>query len=291
MKPKLLNQIQSINPINLSLLLTVFFIVTHFESVIKSSPMIYTPILMLGSAGVLFEQCRKSKYFWLLTSIFYAIFILFNWQTVDNHMYLWGYWLIAITMSFYSIDKETSLKLSAKYLIAFCMGYAGIQKLNPNFLSGDFFYFKLITDPRFNFIGSLIQFNLPEVISENKYLIQKVMQESKTSLLNAGPYILHPISKILTWYTIIIETIVTLVFFLPRKRFYIWQHWLLLLFGSLYFVLPIRGFAFTLLTMGFILIKKEDIKLKVIYLLFLAYIFILSTTVLKALLKATYQIS
>ena len=290
MKQKLLNQIQSINPINLSLLLTVFFIVTHFESVIKSNPMIYTPILTLGSAGILFEQCRKSKYFWLLTSLFFAIFILFNWQTVDNHMYLWGYWLIAITMSFYSMDKETSLKLSAKYLIAFCMGYAVIQKLNPNFLSGDFFYFKLITDPRFNFIGSLIQFNLPEVISENEYLIQKVMQESKTTVLNAGPYILHPISKILTWYTIIIETMVTLVFFLPRKRFYIWQHWLLLLFGSLYFVLPIRGFAFTLLTMGFILIKKEDIKLKVIYLLFLAYIFILSTTVLKSLLRATYQI-
>tara|TARA_B100000674_G_scaffold135477_1_gene105119 strand:- start:6250 stop:6762 length:513 start_codon:yes stop_codon:yes gene_type:complete len=168
------------------------------------------------------------------------------------------------------------------------MAYAFVQKLNPNFLSGDFFYYKLITDQRFNFIGPLIQYNLSEVISENIYLINKVTYETKTVILNAGPYILHPISKFLTWYTLIIEGILALLFFLKRKKVYIWQHSFLLIFGSLYFVLPIRGFAYALLTMGFVLIKKEDIKLKFIYILYLFYIFLLSSSILNTFLKSIY---
>ena len=289
MKKRIVHHLQQINPVNFSILLSVFFIVMHFESVIEKSPVLYIPILALGSVGILFEKSRKNKYLWILLSFFYFLFVIQNWQIIDNHIYLWGYWLIAISVSFFSPHKNTSIKLSAKYLIAFCMAYAFFQKLNPNFVSGDFFYFKLITDPRFNFIGPLIQYNIAEVISENKFLIKKLTFETKTIVLNAGPYVLHPISQFLTWYTLIIEGLLALIFFLPRKRFYIWQHSLLLLFGSLYFVLPIRGFAYALLIMGFTLIKKEDISLKAIYIFYLLYIFILSSPILNSFLSAMYQ--
>lgn len=285
---KITEQLRDIHPQKLSILLSIFFIVLHFESIIESNPIIYIPILTLGSIGILFERTRQSKYYWISVTTLYFLFVIQNWQIIDNHIYLWGYWLLAICTSFFTTNQNESLKLSAKYLIAFCMAYAFIQKLNPNFLSGDFFYYKLITDPRFNFIGPFIQYNLSDVISENTYLINKVTYETKTLLLNAGPYILHPISKGLTWYTLLLEGLLSALFFLPRKKAYIWQHSFLLMFGSLYFVLPIRGFAYTLLTMGFVLIKKEDIKLKVIYILYLLYIFILSSSVLNAFLTSVY---
>tara|TARA_Y100001935_G_scaffold252429_1_gene256317 strand:- start:4320 stop:5192 length:873 start_codon:yes stop_codon:yes gene_type:complete len=285
---KITQQLRVIHPQKFSILLSIFFIVLHFESIIESNPIIYLPILTLGSIGILFERSRHSKYYWISITTFYFLFVIQNWQIIDNHIYLWGYWLLAICTSFFTTNQHESLKLSAKYLIAFCMAYAFVQKLNPNFLSGDFFYYKLITDQRFNFIGPLIQYNLSEVISENIYLINKVTYETKTVILNAGPYILHPISKFLTWYTLIIEGILALLFFLKRKKVYIWQHSFLLIFGSLYFVLPIRGFAYALLTMGFVLIKKEDIKLKFIYILYLFYIFLLSSSILNTFLKSIY---
>ena len=285
---KITRQLRGIHPQKFSILLSIFFIVIHFESIVSGNPIIYIPILTLGSMGILFEQPRQSKYYWIFLTLFYFLFVIQNWQLIDNHIYLWGYWLLAIGCSFFTINQNESLKLSAKFLIGFCMAYAFAQKLNPNFLSGDFFYYKLITDQRFNFIGPFIQYNLSEVISENIYLINKVTYETKTVILNAGPYILHPISKFLTWYTLLIEGLLAIVFFLPRKKAYIWQHSLLLIFGSLYFVLPIRGFAYALLTMGFVLIKKEDIKLKAIYILYLLYIFILSSSVLNAFLSKIY---
>ena len=58
------------------------------------------------------------------------------------------------------------------------MTFALIQKLNPTFLSGDFFYFELITDARFSFIGELINTNLASIVQETDdclnryYLIQ-----------------------------------------------------------------------------------------------------------------------
>lgn len=215
---KITQHLRDIHPQKFSILLSIFFIVIHFESIVNDNPIIYIPILTLGSMGILFERTRQSKYYWIFMTLFYFLFVIQNWQIIDNHIYLWGYWLLAISCSFFTTNQQESLKWSAKYLIAFCMGYAFFQKLNPSFLSGDFFYYKLITDQRFNFIGPFIQYNLSEVISENAYLINKVTYETKTIILNAGPYILHPISKGLTWYTLLIEGLLAALFFLPRKK-------------------------------------------------------------------------
>ena len=115
------------------------------------------------------------------------------------------------------------------------------------------------------------------------------MSNSKSVLLNAGPSVLHLVSTILTWYVIIVESLLAIIFFLPQKKFYEWQHWLLLLFASLYFILPIKGFAFTLLTLGFSTIKKEDNRLKIIYIIFILYVFLFSSAIVDIInYKSTY---
>ena len=276
MKKVILNTFKNIEPYDFSLLLTVFFILIHFQSIVASEPIIYIAMSLISALGILFKEIRKSVFYWCVLTAFYFIWMFLNWQVIDNHMYLWGYCLMAIAISRMSKEPVKTFEISSQLLILFCMFYAVLQKLNINFVSGDFFYFTLITDPRFNFLGTIIQYNLADVINENKLILDELKTSVRTVTLNPGPYILNPISKIITWYVIIIEFLLVIAFSISKKKFYQWQHWLLLLFSSTYFIIPIKGFAFTLLTLGFVLIKKEDAILKIIYILFMLYIYAIS---------------
>ena len=51
------------------------------------------------------------------------------------------------------------------------------------------------------------------------------------------------------------------------------------LFSSVYFILPIKGFAFSLLTLGFVQLNKNDIELKWIYFIYYIYIFTIAVLV------------
>ena len=289
MKQFIQNQLNKINPIDFSIYLTVFFIIIHFQQKLGENPLLLIPIVFFSTLGLLFEECRKSGPYWIIQTSLYFIWVFLNWQVIDNHLFLWGYLLLGITTASFSSDRSTSFELTSRLLIGFCFIYAVFHKLTPNFVSGDFFYYKLITDERFNFIGNLIQFNTSELISENKLLINKLMSNSTSVILNAGPSILHLVSSILTWYTLIIESLLAIIFFLPKKKFYEWQHWLLLLFSSIYFILPIKGFAYTLLTLGFANLKKDDNRLKLIYIIFILYIFLFSSTMVDIInAKTTY---
>ena len=160
------------------------------------------------------------------------------------------------------------------------MFYAVLQKsLSTTYLNGDFFYFTLLTDMRFGFIGKFIQYDLSFLVSENLRTLDMMKSNTENYFLKAGPYILKPISYVLTWYTFCIELIISILFFLKKKSFYFWQHSTLLTFSTLYFIIPIKGFAASLLLFGFINVKKDDAFFKLLYLIFLFYIFFLSLIV------------
>ena len=275
---KIRHKLLTLEPTKFTPLLAIFFMITHFKD-FMNHPAIPALVALIAAIGLLFENARGLARYWAVLTALYAAWVVLNWQLIDNHMYLWGYWLLAITLSHFSKNKAQSLMVSAQYLIASCMVYAIIQKMNPTFLSGDFFYFQLLTDSRFTFIGKLIQFNMVDLIVENKLLMQEVMTNAKTVRLTPGPHVLHIISQCLTWYVIAIEAALALVFLLPRRVAYAWQHWLMLLFLSTYFILPIKGFAFALLSLSFTLIKPTDAGIKLLYLCFMLYIFSFSVMV------------
>ena len=133
------DKLKDIDPLSFSLILSVFFIFIHFQNILSKNPIIHIPFIILAAAGILFQETRKLKWYWLLLSGLYLIWVLLNWQNIDNHMYLWGYWILSIALSKFSSKPEKTLQYSAKFLIVFCMGFAVIQKLNPIFTSGDFF--------------------------------------------------------------------------------------------------------------------------------------------------------
>ena len=157
------------------------------------------------------------------------------------------------------------------------MSYAVIQKIiSPTYTDGSFFYFSILTDQRFNFIGKLIQFDMKSVIAENINQIDVLKSNTESVILNTGPWVLKPISSFLTWYTILVECLLAVIFYL-KEKFYYWQHLMLILFCTIYILLPVKGFAFTLLILGFSNVKKEHTTIKSIYLVFILYMFAIST--------------
>ena len=270
----------NLNLFNLSQILTLFFIIIHFQKIVKSSPILAIPVLIFASIGLIFQESRQSKILWLGLSALFASYIILHWQLIDNHIYLWGYWTLANFLCLLTKKPIHSLQISAKSLIFSCMFFAVFQKINPVYLSSDFFYYTLITDNRFFFIGRLIDYNMIELINQNNMLISEMKSFTKSVILSSGPHILNSVATFLTWYTIIIEGIICTLFALPRRFAHEWQHWFLFLFFTVYFVLPIEGFAYTLMNMGIILLKKEDLLFKLIYLFLIFYMFAFSSTIL-----------
>jgi hypothetical protein len=275
------HRITKLNPIDFGIQLTIFFILLHFSQSLSHAPLLYVPILILSSIGILFQDVRKSVAFWVIQTIGYFAWLIPNWQLIDNHKFLWGYWLIAITIHTIHQRKHNAIPLlpwAGQSLIAGCMVFAVLQKiLSPDYLNGSFFYYAIITDPRFTFLGTLFNIDFASIITENIKHIHTLKTTSESVTLNGGPAKLTWVANTLTWYTIGIESLLAIVFLLPRKRVYHWQHWLLLTFSTLYFILPIKGFAFTLLTMGFVCLNINDTTLKNIYLGFYVYIFAIAT--------------
>jgi hypothetical protein len=277
--------LKNIHPVRFSILLTLFFIITHFQKIISANHWLVLPLILTSSIGILFENYRESKYLWIIQGLLYFYWVILIWQQVDNHIYLWGYWMLAIGIGLSQKAAYRHIQISAKVLIAGSMLMAVIQKLNPTFLSGDFFYFQLLTDYRFCFIGQLIDVNMVDIVEKNKALLEQLLSNSDPILLHTGPSLLSTISNGLTWYIVVVELAIAIAFLLPKG--YHWQHWFMLLFLSTYFILPIQGFAFTLLTLSFTLVKKHHIGLKLTYILFLFYILIFSPLVMNILIQRT----
>ena len=133
--------------------LTIFLTVVHFNKSLHYAPILFIPILIVSSIGIMFWDIRYSATFWGIQVIPYFTWVYMNWQLIDNHRYLWGYWLLTIFIGLLHKKSKTSIQLSAKLLIIFCMAFAVIQKgLSDNFLSGDFLLYHLLMDARFAFM-------------------------------------------------------------------------------------------------------------------------------------------
>ena len=206
-----------VNPIDLALLLTIFLTVVHFNKSLHYAHTIYSNIDCILNWNHV-QDIRYSATFWGIQVIPYFTWVYMNWQLIDNHRYLWGYWLLTIFIGLLHKKSKTSIQLSAKLLIIFCMAFAVIQKgLSDNFLSGDFLLYHLLMDARFAFIGTLLNFNLLEIIHENNTILSVITKNVAPDILNMGPPILKSVSRWLTWYIIVIELFIAFVFSLPRK--------------------------------------------------------------------------
>src|SRR5439155_26056593 len=106
----------------------------------------------LFALGVVYQRWLHAPQFWYIVATLLGATVYLNWESSDNHKYLFVYWCLALCSAF-SLPRQqqaTALATSSRWLIGLCMLLAAAWKLAmPDYRDGTFFEFTLLADERF----------------------------------------------------------------------------------------------------------------------------------------------
>ena len=282
------SQLRNIDLLDLSLRLTLIDLVLKPVGDIK----IRFFILTLACIGLIFPAQLRNPYLWTGLALFLGTRLILSWPFSDNHAYLLFYWCRAVAICLYTADAKKYLTVNARYLIGLAFLFATIWKLilSPDFSDGTFFSVNMLTDPRFEDFTKLVV-----GLSDGKYneLYQFVSQHVDGRLMgNIGtpqiPEKLFLVSSFLTYYTLIIESLVAAAFLWPLNRgLSKYRDYILLFFCiTVYSVATVEGFGWLLLAMGSVQVYEHRYRTRVLYILvFIIIIFYSRVPVSEVLLE------
>jgi hypothetical protein len=223
----------------------------------------------ISSVGLSLPKLRRIPVFWFALSALYGGWFLAEYHRADDHLALAAYWYLAIALSLLTNAKEAVLRANARLLIGATFLLAFAWKLrSPDFISGAFFEFELLTDPRFapiaHWVGGL-------GTAELEANLRLMSAAPSTVQLLSSPQI-QSIASGLTIGALLLEPLVALSWLLPMKWMRVGRHVSLIAFCFLtYFVVPVVGFGVILLAMA--ITHAEDASTRKRYFLGMAALF------------------
>lgn len=216
--------------------------------------------MQLALMGVLLRPALlRSPYLWAALSIASTMALLREWSSADNHKYLLVYWLYVVTFATAVKDEDLArsiLTWHARFFIVFVFLVAALQKtFSPTYMSGEMFELKLLLDSRFKAFGHLLGFDksLADAarlaITELKSPLTKF--EGNAVLLPANDRS-RLLALLITWYDLLVQFAIALLFIPARKVTDRIGHAVLLFFiFTTYLPAPVFGFGWTLSIYGF----------------------------------------
>ncbi len=261
---------RNIDPVDIALIMTLILIFTYMEDVLNLRKIVQ---YVTGGGILLYRYIGRNPWYWLLVTALMAYGHAHLWFSIDNHKYLMSYWSLAITLSLFLKKPESVLKKNAILLIGFCFFFATIWKLiTPEYIDGSFFEFLLIGgDSRFESFSMLVTGISFETISQNKEIIQSIAASSDPTLYLQASGRVRVVALFLTWWTVLIEGAIAVLFLLSWFRSSYLDHiknyvlWIFIL--STYPVASVIGFAWLITAMGIAQIKTDNVGLKTGYVL------------------------
>ena len=225
------------------------------------------PITMLAIVGVLSAPLRGRTEYWYFVTIVIVTGIITNWANADNHYFLMAYWSLAIMISTRTPCPAATRAHMARLLIAGCFSLAVIQKIfSQEFMSGDFLYFSVLLDSRFDLVGRALfgTQGWGEVAAHNAMAMAS-MQSAALPAMLAAPQGLANIAAPASWFLLSLEVATAAAFLVPRRG--IRRDVMLISFALLtYFIAPVLGFALILLAMGLAQTDGDE-RIRIAYLL------------------------
>ena len=212
------------------------------------------PLVCLGVAALLWRSLLRSKGFWMLACYVCAARVVIGYWTVDNHIFLLSYWCIALLTALWVSDSEFNLRRNARLLIGFAFFFAMIWKavLAPDFRDGSFFRATILKDLRFQEVALVVGGLSLEDDRANRRAIQQVRRGELEEAELVQPEALVRTAKIVTWWTLIIEGLVAILFLLPTTWWASrWRDLALLGFvWTTYPIATVLGFGWLLVILG-----------------------------------------
>lgn len=212
-------------------------------------------IYILVVAAIIYRPLTRNALYWFAITLILCVGLVKNWQFKDNHSFLIMYWCLAIGASLITVRAPGSLAHNARLLIGWCFLFAVISRfLSPDFLDGTFFHYALLEDVRMELIAKYVG-NMPEsMLQQNKTMHAAFMayENPQAGLEILGNARVAWLAKAITWWVIIIETAIAIIFLWPQtERTAKWRDGLLLafMFGT-YILIPIVHYGWVLIAMG-----------------------------------------
>lgn len=270
---KLLKKFESIDLYNLALRLTLIDLILRPIG----SWEIRVPILITSILGLVIPGLLKKPAIWFLLTVLTISRVILDWPLSDNHAYLLFLWCFAIFIFTLRKDK-TLLTQNAKLMIGLAFAFAFIWKafLSPDFLDKRFFSFAIIEDPRFSQFTQLVcNISEDELYYFRDYITQHIDGELiYVEVIDFNLNCIDEVSGFLTYYTLILELMIALLFLIPKhmaiSKFR--DYFLILFCLSVYSVATVEGFGWLLIAMG---ISQSDNKKIPVLLYILCFLIIL----------------
>jgi hypothetical protein len=228
------------------------------------------PMALLCVAGLIYRRLYMEPKFWLVVACVMGWGNMLNWFQIDNHKFLMMYWVIAIYCSLLSGNPERVMAINARLLIGLVFGFAVLWKaITPDYLSGQFFEFELLADSRFSIISTTLGGMTAQQMSENGYLMGQLTAHDgileQVRLLTAPD--IGWIAGFVTWWTILIEAVIAVLFLLPDRVLVrrLGDATLLIFAVTTYWVATVIGFGWLLMIMGVAQCRPQDQVTRVLY--------------------------
>jgi len=234
------------------------------------------PLVALFALGVVRRRWLAKPAFWYVVATLLGTTVYLNWESSDNHKYLFVYWCLALCGAF-SLPGEqqmAALATSSRWLIGLCMLLAVAWKLAmPDYRDGSFFQFSLLADERLAHFTSAVAVLSPQALMDNR-LLEALLREGHlvgatvhSVALTSSPAVAR-IAWAMTAWTVLIEGLLALVFLLPdRCGTAAVRNPLLLTFAvTTYLLAPVRGFGWMLMLLGAAQCEERDRAFRPLYL-------------------------
>ena len=215
-----------------------------------------TPFVLVAAClSLVLRAVRRAPITWLVLAVLVAARIVVVWPLSDNHIYLLGYWCLAIGLALSGPAPAATLARSGRWLLGAAFAMAVLWKVvSPDYLDGRFFRVTLLTDERFA-DASLVFGGLErDQMAENRKFLKPLPEGAV--LLNPPAFVepprLRAFATVATWGGLVLEALVALLCVIPAVGpMQAARHAALLVFCiTTYALAPVAGFGWLIATLG-----------------------------------------
>lgn len=220
----------------------------------NESPVAFVAATVACAVMFLQPTLLRMPWPWLGLSVILGTSQVLEWWSVDDHIVVTTYWVLAIGLSRLADRGDRVLAVSGRLLIGLVFAFAfGWKLLSSQYLSVDFFRYEFLIDERFHHVAEIVGGTAPRDLDQNiddlGQLYARGAANDSIDLVE-GPRN-HDVARLFTAWGLVIEGIVAAAFLLPLSRRLDWLRPASVFAFSYttYVVVPVAGFAALLMVL------------------------------------------
>ena len=243
----------------------------------SSTVLLDIPLRVLCGLMLLSPTLLTSQVMWVLICGIIWWVNATDWLWIDNHKILITYWCLVCALAVSAKDTDGVLAWNGRILIGLTFLFATFWKmLAGEYWDGAFLHNVFLLDDRVEAVATAIGGLSPDTLPQNQLLealLKQFPQAIGSVTLTTSPR-LQAFTLAASYWTLLIEGSVAIAFLIsPLRLFSRFRDWFLIVFiATTYFLLPVLGFAYILIIMGFSQCSPKHTATRITYVVLFAFL-------------------